>query len=104
MFDFRRLIVCLWIALSSSIERLRRSFEKGGTALRTPPRCASTFEALPIRMNDENRNKPPALGPAVMREIGRLLRAMYAEIIAEGVPEGFAAILRRLDKPTVPSK
>ena len=55
-------------------------------------------------MNDENRNKPPALGPAVMREIGRLLRAMYAEIIAEGVPEGFAAILRRLDKPTVPSK
>jgi hypothetical protein len=55
-------------------------------------------------MNDENRNKPPALGPAVMREIGRLLRAMYAEIIAEGVPERFAAILRRLDKPTVPSK
>jgi Anti-sigma factor NepR len=40
----------------------------------------------------------PALGPAVMRAIGRELRAMYADIIAEGVPERFIAILRRLDE------
>jgi hypothetical protein len=33
-----------------------------------------------------------------MRAIGRELRGMYAEIIAEGVPERFAAILRRLDE------
>jgi Anti-sigma factor NepR len=42
------------------------------------------------------------LGPAVMRAIGRKLRAMYAHIIADGVPEHFAAILCRLDKPTGP--
>jgi hypothetical protein len=52
-------------------------------------------------MSDENRSKlAPALGPAVMRAIGGKLRAMYADIIAEGVPEHFAAILRRLDEPT----
>ena len=34
------------------------------------------------------------LGRAVMAAIGRELRAMYADIIAEGVPEQFAEILR----------
>jgi hypothetical protein len=71
----------------------------------TPLRCASTFEALPIGMSVEKHNKlAPALGPAVMRAIGRKLRAMYADIIAEGVPERFIAILRRLDGPTGLSK
>jgi len=35
-----------------------------------------------------------------MRALGRELRAMYADIIAEGVPERFAEILRRLDEPS----
>ncbi len=35
-----------------------------------------------------------------MAVIGRELRAMYADIIAEGVPERFAEILRRLDDAT----
>ena len=52
-------------------------------------------------MSDNNESKPaPALGPAVMRAIGLELRAKYADIIAEGVPERFAEILRRLDEPT----
>ncbi len=52
-------------------------------------------------MSDENQNKPaPVLGPYVMRTIGRELRAMYDHIITEGVPERFAAILRRLDEPS----
>jgi hypothetical protein len=56
-------------------------------------------------MSDNNESKlAPALGPAGMRAIGRKLRAMYAYIIAEGVPERFAAILRRLDEPTGLSK
>jgi hypothetical protein len=39
-------------------------------------------------MSNEKQNEPaPVLGPAVMRAVGRELRAMYAEIIAEGVPE-----------------
>jgi len=52
-------------------------------------------------MSDENQNKPtPALGPEVTAAIGRELRRMYAEIIAEGVPERFAEILRKLDEPS----
>jgi hypothetical protein len=52
-------------------------------------------------MSNEKQN-----GPARARTrrdegkcLGRELRAMYAEIIAEGVPERFAEILRRLDDP-----
>jgi len=37
------------------------------------------------------------LGRDVMVAIGRELRAMYADIVAEGVPERFAEILLRLD-------
>jgi hypothetical protein len=35
-----------------------------------------------------------------MSAICRELRAIYAEIITEGVPERFAKILRRLDDPS----
>jgi hypothetical protein len=38
------------------------------------------------------------LGRDVMVTIGRELRAMYADIVAEGIPEQFAEILRRLDE------
>jgi hypothetical protein len=52
-------------------------------------------------MSDEDQSNPgPVLGPKVMAAIGQQLRGMYAEIIAEGVPERFAQILRRLDEPT----
>jgi len=58
-------------------------------------------KALPITMSDENQNKPaPALGPDIMAHIGRQLRMMYDHIIAEGVPERFAEILRKLDEPS----
>ena len=51
-------------------------------------------------MSDNNENKPPpTLGPEVMAAIGRELRRMYAEIIAEGVPECFAEMLGQLDEP-----
>jgi hypothetical protein len=51
-------------------------------------------------MSDEDQTKPaPALRPKVMATIGQEL-GVYAEIIAEGVPERFAEILRRLDEPT----
>ena len=53
------------------------------------------------RLSDNNENKPaPALPPGTMRAIGRELRRMYAHVIAEGVPERFAAILRKLDDPS----
>ena len=52
------------------------------------------------RSRRENQNmKTPRLGRRVMRAIGRQLRELYADIIADGVPERFSAILRRLDDP-----
>jgi hypothetical protein len=52
-------------------------------------------------MSDQNESKPaPTLGPDIMAAIGRELRRMYAEIIAEGVPERFAEILRKLNDPS----
>jgi hypothetical protein len=50
-------------------------------------------------MSDEDQSTS-ALGPKVMAAIGKELRGMYTEIIAEGVPERFAKSLRRLDQPT----
>jgi hypothetical protein len=51
-------------------------------------------------MSDQNESKPaPRLGPDIMAAVGRQLRVIYADIVAEGVPEHFAEILRRLDEP-----
>lgn len=40
---------------------------------------------------------PVKLRAAMLAAIGRELRLVYADIFGEGVPEHFAAILRRLD-------
>jgi Anti-sigma factor NepR len=56
-------------------------------------------------MNKRSRPTPrPEVGSAVRRATEQELRAMYADIVAEGVPERFAELLRRLDEPTGPSK
>jgi Anti-sigma factor NepR len=45
--------------------------------------------------------KPVAkLGNDVKAKIGQQLRLMYDEIVEQGVPERFAAILREMDEPT----
>jgi hypothetical protein len=52
-------------------------------------------------MSDEDRRKPaPTLDLDIMMAIGRELRRTHADIIAEGVPERFAKIRRRLDEPS----
>jgi len=43
-------------------------------------------------------NAGAKLGRAAMAVIGRELRAIHADIVAEGVPKQFAEILRRLDE------
>ena len=51
-----------------------------------------------------NREKPRGrrekgqLSQDVQRRIGLQLRAMYADVVNEGVPDRFADLLRRLDK------
>jgi hypothetical protein len=50
-------------------------------------------------MSEDNRGKPAsALGRDAMKAIGEELRRVYAEIVAEGAPERFAAIVRKLDE------
>ena len=39
------------------------------------------------------------LSQDVQRRIGLQLRAMYADVVNEGIPDRFADLLRRLDKP-----
>ncbi len=51
-------------------------------------------------MSNNNEKPAPALGSDDMAAIGRELRRIYASIIAEGVPERFAEILRKLDDPS----
>jgi Anti-sigma factor NepR len=53
----------------------------------------------PLSDNNDN-NSEPGLPPDAMAAIGRELRRMYAEIIAEGVPERLAQILVKLDEPS----
>jgi Anti-sigma factor NepR len=64
------------------------------------PNVRNPTKAL-SRLSDNNESKPePALLPDTIAAIGRELRRMYADIIAEGVPERFAEILRKLDHPS----
>ena len=52
-------------------------------------------------MSDEDQKRPaPTLDRDIMMAIGHELRRMYADLIAEGVAERFAEILRRLDEPS----
>jgi hypothetical protein len=39
------------------------------------------------------------LSQDVQRRIGLQLRAMYADVVNEGIPDRFTDLLRRLDKP-----
>jgi len=72
------------------------SFENRRPATHTP-RCASRHGESDS-MSAENRRTAATLGTGIMAAIGRELRLMYNDILAEGVPERFAAILRRLDE------
>jgi hypothetical protein len=40
----------------------------------------------------------------IQRRIGLQLRAMYADVVNEGVPDRFAELIRHLDKQDKPDK
>ena len=45
------------------------------------------------------RRPPARLERSIQNEIGRNLRAMYNDIVEEGVPDRFADLLAKLDLP-----
>jgi hypothetical protein len=47
---------------------------------------------------DEAEAAPKKLGSEIKAKIGQQLRAMYADVVNQGVPDRFAEILRKLDE------
>ncbi len=45
------------------------------------------------------RDAKGRLGPEIQNKIGQHLRRLYSDIVNEGVPDRFAALLRDLDEP-----
>jgi hypothetical protein len=52
------------------------------------------------KLQGSNMKPVAKLGNDVKTKIGQQLRLMYDEIVEQGVPERFAAILRDLDEPS----
>ena len=53
------------------------------------------MEAAATRKNTSA--KPAKLGREVQARLGQQLRAMYDEVVSQGVPDRFAELLNRLD-------
>ena len=43
--------------------------------------------------------KPGGLNPEIQSRIGHQLRAMYDDVVRQGVPDRFAELIRKLDAP-----
>ena len=59
---------------------------------RKAPRAQSYMEVEPAP------KAPVKLGPDIKVKIGQQLRAMYSDVVNQGVPDRFSEILRRLDQ------
>jgi hypothetical protein len=50
------------------------------------------------------RRRPARLDRSIQNEIGRNLRAMYNDVVEQGVPDRFADLLAQLDQLSPPDK
>jgi len=51
---------------------------------------------------DDGKKKPkpqPQLSPDIQGKLGQLLRRHYDDMVSQGVPDRFARLIDRLDKP-----
>ena len=46
--------------------------------------------------------KPGGLNTEIQSRIGHQLRAMYDDVVRQGVPDRFAELIRKLDGPVTP--
>jgi Anti-sigma factor NepR len=65
--------------------RQRKPSRQSGTSMDTPPSPSASPRA------------PGRLGRDVQAKIGNQLRALYDDIVQEGVPDRFVELLQRLD-------
>jgi hypothetical protein len=61
-------------------------------------RTKPTGNSMP-HLEGSGRSKPRKgrLGTEIQRKIGHQLRAMYTDVVNEGVPDQFAELIKRLD-------
>jgi hypothetical protein len=55
-------------------------------------------------MNAGTSNKAPRLGPEIQSKIGSRLRAMYDDVVRQGVPDRFARLLEEFEPPKAEDK
>jgi hypothetical protein len=52
-----------------------------------------------VKSKSAMAGKPGGLNPEIQSRIGHQLRAMYDDVVRQGVPERFAELIRKLDDP-----
>ena len=53
----------------------------------------------PMQMDATSEKHNSGLNREIQAKIGQQLRAMFDEVVQEGVPDRFASLLRQLDTP-----
>ena len=51
------------------------------------------------RVMKDVKSKPGGLNTEIQSRIGHQLRAMYDDVVRQGVPDRFAELIRKLDDP-----
>ena len=64
---------------------------------RKPVGQQKAMEATPTQRNKKANAKPAKLGREVQARLGQQLRAMYDEILNQGVPDRFSDLINRID-------
>jgi hypothetical protein len=57
-----------------------------------------------MKADTPNQQRGSGLNREIQHKIGQQLRAIYDDVVQEGVPDRFADLLKRLDKPDEGSK
>src|SRR6202035_2814048 len=82
---------------------LRKSSEFGKFATRQGLNPRGNVEQVMKDVKSQARNaapgKPGGLNAEIQSRIGHQLRAMYDDVVRQGVPDRFADLIRKLDLP-----
>jgi hypothetical protein len=69
----------------------------GGRAVRMTEQPKKRGTTMRSQVSNPTGSPPNKLNKEIQVKIGQQLRAIYDEVVQEGVPERFAELLRRLD-------
>jgi hypothetical protein len=66
--------------------------------MRNRKSIARPGSGTPTQIDATAAKKEPSLGRDVQSKIGQQLRAMYDDVVSQGIPDRFVELLDRLDK------